>query len=170
MFHINGLEPLEYFRDQANMYDFSSKNEHGRVNSLLSGAFYSQRLDIYNVRAPSDRSVTILYLSGAERTYHFVVHSNISIESSADAVDRYNNETGKAPPYQSRVLRRERTERRLFEHVEPLVHAKPPAPAQNGLTAVLTSGGFFTLYTRGAADFVLRVESFDAGENVTGAL
>lgn len=61
---INGVDPIEYFTEYANKYDYDSKSDHGRVNGELSGAFYIKRLDVYNLPNPGDESIAISFLSG----------------------------------------------------------------------------------------------------------
>lgn len=43
------MEPIEWFKYMANKYDYSSKTDHGRLNSFLSGSLYNMRLDVYNM-------------------------------------------------------------------------------------------------------------------------
>ena len=79
------MEPIEWFKYMANKYDYSSKTDHGRLNSFLSGSLYSMRLDVYNMLEPVDRMVTIEYLSGLTETYRFIVSISTAMNSSDDA-------------------------------------------------------------------------------------
>lgn len=38
----------------ANKYDYSSKTDHGRLNSWLSSSMYNMRLDVYNMMDKKD--------------------------------------------------------------------------------------------------------------------
>lgn len=59
IFRINGMDVLEWLTNYANLYDYSSKSDNGRVNSELAGALYNKRLDVYNVPAEEDQTIEI---------------------------------------------------------------------------------------------------------------
>ena len=89
IFRVNGMDVLEWLTKYANLYDYSSKSDNGRVNSELSGALYNKRLDVYNIPAEEDQSIEIQYISGRTQTVHFVIKTSSTFANSDEARKLY---------------------------------------------------------------------------------
>lgn len=101
IFRINGMDVLEWLTNYANLYDYSSKSDNGRVNSELAGALYNKRLDVYNVPAEEDQTIEIQYLSGRTQTVHFVIKTSATFKNSDEARELYEKEIKTVSPYET---------------------------------------------------------------------
>ena len=168
--HINGMDVIEWLTDYANLYDYSSKSDNGRVNSELSGALYNKRLDVYNVPAEKDQSIEIQYLSGRTQTVHFVVKTSAAISDSAAARKLYEAEIKTVSPYEAATkavklnARKPTQPYKLFEHEEPLVFLKEQNRASEDFTLLLSSEDYFNLYQYKNQDLVLAITSFSPSD------
>ena len=167
---INGLDPIEYFTNYANKYDYDSKSDHGRVNGELSGAFYNKRLDVYNLPDTDDESVQISFVSGKYSTIHFVVTTSTNFSSSADAQAAYDAEIKSTSPYTNstnmtkKTVKQQRHEPiKLFEHRQPLEKSRKLLMAESeesDFELLFASQDYFNLYQYKKQDLVLAIVSF----------
>ncbi|CAL5972780.1 Conserved_hypothetical protein [Hexamita inflata] len=171
IFKINGQDPLQYLTYFANKYDYSSKSEHGRVNSHLHGALFAKRLDIYTMPEQQDQKFVFEFASGKRLTVNLVVKVAAPVLSSQAAIDMYNAEIAKKKnPYTGEVKMVKRsagpkTPYKLFEHHEALFTASP-VKEDPAFEQVLVSPEYFVLYkfnkneVTKTFDYVLSITSF----------
>lgn len=150
------MDPVQYFTNYANKYDYDSKSDHGRVNGELSGAFYGKRLDVYNLPNDGDENVILNFLSGKSMTVHFVVTTTVNISSSAEAQSIYDAEIKTKSPYTNSTSAKKLAKQprrkpiELFEHRQPLEKGTRKLLAEaeeSDFELIFSSADFFYLYS-----------------------
>ncbi|CAL5971126.1 Conserved_hypothetical protein [Hexamita inflata] len=165
---INNQEPLQYLTQFSNKYDYTSKSEHGRLNSQLLSNFYVKRLDLFTLPDVKDQQFVFQFESGKQIQVNLVVKIAKPLISSQAAIEMYNNEiNNKKNPYLDKTNKLIPILKNRYQ----IFDQNPSNFASNeydeDFEKVLESPNYFILYkynkniTTQKFDYVLSIKSFN---------
>ncbi|CAL5988494.1 Conserved_hypothetical protein [Hexamita inflata] len=165
---INNQQPLQYLTQFSNKYDYTSKSEHGRLNSQLLSNFYVKRLDLFTLPDVQDQQFVFQFESGKQIQVNLVVKISKPLISSQAAIEMYNNEiNNKKNPYLDKTNKLIPIINNRYQIFDQNPYNFASNAQDEDFEKVLESPNYFILYkynkniTTQKFDYVLSIKSFN---------